>query len=89
MSGARAFFLLLVGAAALAGGISVQPKPDLPPAESGQPVLEISFPAAFQRLDIRDGDHAQQVELPFRQRREGFMRPILSDFHVVVCSLDC
>ena len=46
MSGGRAFFLLLVGALALAGGIAVQPKPDLPPAESGQ----LAYPGLATQL---------------------------------------
>ena len=38
-----------------------------PPPECGQPVLETSFPTAFQRLDIRDGDLG--VSLPGNQAK--------------------
>jgi hypothetical protein len=34
----------------------------LSPAQCGQAVLETSFPTAFQRLDLRDGD--LEVSLP-------------------------
>ncbi len=46
MNGRRAFFLMLFGALALALGISVQPKPDLPPAESGQ----LAYPGLATQL---------------------------------------
>ena len=39
----------------------------LGPAQCGQPVLETSFPTAFQRLDIRDGDLG--VSLPGNQAK--------------------
>ncbi len=49
------------------------PMVNLGPAQCGQPVLETSFPTAFQQLEFRDGDLG--VSLPGNQRkRQAFGR---------------